>query len=123
MKGLLQEDITKVNALGVTFLREQMSDRDKNDFRVETVLAMLDRYGITEGELENGNLSLLKILPSQLSDEKRLASKLMADNKKLLAVVNYFKSETCRRVFISEYFGFFDENPCGNCDVCNSSSI
>ena len=117
---LLQEDITKVNALGVTFLREQMSDRDKNDFRVETVLAMLDRYGITEGELENGNLSLLKILPSQLSDEERLASKLMSDNKKLLAVVNYFKSETCRRVFISEYFGFFDENPCGNCDVCDS---
>jgi len=97
-----------------------MSDRDKHDFRVETVLAMLDRYGITEGSIESGNLTLLEYLPSELSDEQRLEEKLMTDNKKLLAVVNYFKSETCRRVFISEYFGFFDQDPCGNCDVCDN---
>ncbi|MCW8848757.1 MAG: ATP-dependent DNA helicase [Melioribacteraceae bacterium] len=116
---LLREDISKVNALGVVFLREQMSDRDKNDFRVETVLSMLDRYGVTEGALENGNLTLLNELPLELSDEKRLSDKLMNDNKKLLSVVNYFKTESCRRIYISEYFGFFDEKPCGNCDVCN----
>lgn len=116
---LLREDVSKVNALGADYLREQMSDRDKHDFRVETVLAMLDRYGITEGELEKGNLKLFGELPEQLSDEERLAAKLMSDNKKLLAVVNYFKAENCRRVFISEYFGFFDQKPCGNCDVCN----
>ena len=117
---LIREDISKVNALGTDYLREQMSGRDKNDFRVETVLAMLDRYGTTEGELEKGNLTLISELPEQLTDSKRLEDKLKSDNTKLLAVVNYFKSETCRRVFISEYFGFFDEKPCGNCDVCNS---
>jgi ATP-dependent DNA helicase RecQ len=117
---LIREDQPKVNALGVAYLREQMSDRDRNDFRVETVLAMLDRYGVTEGTLEKRTLALQKELPRELSDEERLSSKLMEDNKKLLSVVNYFKTESCRRIFVSEYFGFFDQNPCGNCDICNS---
>ena len=118
--SLIREDIAKVNALGANYLRVQMSDRDKNDFRVETVLSMLDRYGVTEGTLEQRNLVLVKELPNQLSDATRLSDKLMDDNKKLLSVVNYFKTETCRRIYISEYFGFFDEEPCGNCDVCNN---
>ncbi|MCB9206489.1 MAG: ATP-dependent DNA helicase RecQ [Ignavibacteriales bacterium] len=115
---LISEDISKSNSLGIDHLREQMSFKDKNDFRVETVLAMLDRYGVTEGSLENKNLIIQSDLPEELSDENRLKEKLMNDNKKLLAVVNYFKTENCRRVYISEYFGFFDEQPCGNCDNC-----
>jgi len=117
--NLIKENSAKVNALGIDYLREQMSDRDKNDFRVETVLAMLDRYGVTEGSLENGSLSLLTELPDQLTDEKRLEAKLLSDNKKLLSLVNYFKSENCRRIFISEYFGFYNQQPCNNCDICN----
>ncbi|MEE9431956.1 MAG: RecQ family ATP-dependent DNA helicase [Melioribacteraceae bacterium] len=117
---LIREDTNKVNSLGIEYLREQMSDRDRNDFRVETVLAMLDRYGVTEGSLEKGNLVLLKELPDELVDDKRLESKLMNDNKKLLSVVNYFKTESCRRVYISNYFGFDDQPACGNCDCCNT---
>lgn len=49
-----------------------MSDRDKNDFRVETVLAMLDRYGVTEGSLENSNLSLQTDLPEELCNDESL---------------------------------------------------
>ncbi len=118
--NLIREDISRVNALGPNFLREQMSDRDRNDFRIETVLAMLDRYGVTDGSLENRNLILQAEMPNELCDEEKLNAKLMNDNKKLLAVVNYFRAETCKRVYISEYFGFFDEQPCGNCNVCNS---
>jgi len=115
---LIREDIVKVNSLGIEYLRKQMSDRDRNDFRVETVLAMLDRYGVIEGTLEKGNLVLLNNLPEKLTNEKRLKSKLMENNKKLLSVVNYFKTKSCRRVYISEYFGFPNQLPCGNCDTC-----
>ena len=95
-----------------------MSFRDRNDFRVETVLSMLDRYGITEGEIENKNLKLVNELPEPLTDDAHLSDKLMNDNKQLLSVVNYFKSESCRRTFISDYFGFPGEQDCHNCDVC-----
>ncbi len=115
---LLKTDLGTVNAMGADYLREQMSFRDRNDFRVETVLAMFDRYGVIEGSIENKNIIIAGELPEELKSDSRLKEKLMNDNKKLLSVVNYFKSESCRRVFISDYFGFPGEKPCGNCDAC-----
>ncbi len=117
--NILQKDIDKVNSMRVDYLREEMSFKDKNDFRVETVLSLLDRYGVTEGSAENGRLRLAEPLHSNLKNEKRLEDKLMNDNKKLLAMVNYFKEEKCRRVNISDYFGFPGEEICGNCDCCS----
>ena len=119
MFDLLRNNIERVNAEGVDYLREQMSFKDKNDFRVETVLGMLDRYGVTEGSIESKDLKITGELPHELQDEKYLKEKMTSDNKKLLSVVNYFKSIECRRTFISDYFGFPGEKPCGNCDVCN----
>ncbi len=116
---ILKRDIHVVNSDGLDFLREQMHFKNRNDFRIETALAMLDRYGVTEGTVENHNLKITDELPAQLEDEERLKEKLMSDNKKLLSVVNYFRSENCRRVFISDYFGFMDEKNCGNCDNCS----
>ena len=120
--NILRKDLDKVNGMGIEYLREAMSFKDKNDFRVETVLSMLDRYGVTEGSIENKNLRLVTELHPNLTDDKQLKDKLMSDNKKLLAMVNYFKEENCRRVFISNYFGFPGEKPCGNCDCCDRRS-
>jgi len=119
MYDLLRSNLEAANSMGADYLREQMSYKNKSDFRVETVLAMLDRYGVTEGTIENKNLTIVDELPHELQDENYLKEKLLNDNKKLLSVMNYFKSETCRRVFISDYFGFPGLPPCGNCDVCN----
>jgi ATP-dependent DNA helicase RecQ len=115
---ILKTDLGTVNAMGADYLREQMSFKDRNDFRVETVLAMLDRYGVIEGNIENKDLTVVAELPDELKNDTRLKEKLLNDNKKLLSVVNYFKSVSCRRVFISDYFGFPGEKPCGNCDAC-----
>ena len=114
----LKREIGIINSSGVDYVREQISFKNKNDFRVETALAMLDRYGVTEGELEKQNLQIVNELPDILQDEEHLKEKLLNDNKKLLSVVNYFRGEKCRRVFISDYFGFPGEKPCGNCDNC-----
>ncbi len=116
---LLKNKLEAVNAIGADFLREQISFKDKSDFRVETVLAMLDRYGVIEGSVENKNLAIISELPDELQNENKLKEKLMNDNKKLLSVVNYYKSEACRRIYISDYFGFRNENNCGNCDTCD----
>ncbi len=118
--NLLRRDSDKVNSSGVDFIREEMSFKDRSDFRVETVLSMLDRYGVTEGSVENSNIKMVSELHPNLENSERLENKLMSDNKKLLAMVNYFKEENCRRVFISDYFGFPGEKPCGNCDCCNN---
>jgi ATP-dependent DNA helicase RecQ len=119
--GLLSGHLEKANAMGVEYLIEEMSFKNKSDFRVETALGMLDRYGVTSGSLEKRDLQIVAALPHELEDDSHLKMKLMNDNKKLLSVVNYFRTETCRRTFISDYFGFPGEPPCGNCDICSVS--
>ncbi|MBI9072189.1 MAG: ATP-dependent DNA helicase RecQ [Melioribacteraceae bacterium] len=116
---LLKNRTTEANSMKNEYLREQLSYKNRNDFRLETALGMLDRYGVTEGSIEYGDLKIIKKLPEQLEDEELLQEKLTSDNKKLLSVVQYFRTEKCRRVNISEYFGFHDEEACGNCDICN----
>jgi ATP-dependent DNA helicase RecQ len=117
---LLKRDIHAVNSLdGIEHIREQMNFKNRKDFRIETAIGMLDRYSVIEGSLENRNIKITNELPDELLDEEYLNEKLLSDNKKLLSVVNYFRGEKCRRVFISEYFGFKDEPACNNCDNCS----
>ncbi|MEO6046458.1 MAG: RecQ family zinc-binding domain-containing protein [Candidatus Kapaibacterium sp.] len=107
--------------MGADFLREEMTFKNRRDFRVEMALGMLDRYGVTAGELENRNLRVLADLPDELLDDEALEAKRLNDNRKLLSLVQYFRGEECRRLFINEYFGFHDEPPCGNCDRCSEA--
>ncbi|MDP2037071.1 MAG: ATP-dependent DNA helicase RecQ, partial [Ignavibacteria bacterium] len=66
MYDLIKSQPQVVNAEGLDFLREQMSWKDRSDFRVETVLAMLDRYGVTEGTIEAKDLQIVGELPHEL---------------------------------------------------------
>jgi ATP-dependent DNA helicase RecQ len=120
---LLRREISAANSMGTEFLREQMNFKNRNDFRIETALGIFDRYGVTEGSIENKNLKVSGEFPPILEDDEKLHAKLINDNKKLLSMVNYFKTDECRRVYISEYFGFYDEKPCGNCDNCIKNPV
>ena len=119
---ILRRELSVVNSVGIDFLREQMNFKNRNDFRIETALGIFDRYGVTEGSIDNKDLKITGDFPVELENEEKLKKKLMNDHKKLLSMVNYFKTEECRRVYISEYFGFHDEKPCGNCDNCMKNS-
>lgn len=120
--NLLKRDTNAVNSMGIEYLIEQMSFKNKNDFRVETALGMLDRYGVTEGSIDKQDLQVIAPLPHQLEDDDYLKEKLLSDNKKLLSIVNYYNSKDCRRSFISGYFGFPTNAKCGHCDVCDENS-
>ncbi|MEI7811924.1 MAG: ATP-dependent DNA helicase RecQ [Ignavibacteria bacterium] len=119
---MLRMNPVAVNSMGTDYLREELHYKNKRDFRVETALSMLDRYGVTQGSVEEHSLTVTDELPDELTDEEYLKEKLMNDNKKLLSVVQYFRTDECRRVNISDYFGFMDEKPCGNCDICGNQS-
>ncbi len=116
--ALLYENEGMANSMGLDYLREQLNFKNRHDFRLETALNMLDRYGVTEGSVEQKNFQFLDEVPDILLDEDHFQEKLLNDQKKLLSMVQYFRAETCRRVFISTYFGFPNEKPCGNCDGC-----
>ena len=114
--SLLETDLDAVNGHGIDYLREQLVFKNRTDFRVETALSMLERYGAIEGDPNQSNLKALTELPAPLADKEARAGKLLTDQKRLLSVVQYFRNEACRRVFISDYFGFPGAEDCGNCD-------
>jgi ATP-dependent DNA helicase RecQ len=100
----LTHSTEQIRAFGLEWLRERLCDRQRHDRRVETVLSLLQRYGIIEDENELDNLQVLGPLPESLADEEARSAKLLRDQKKLYALVQYIQSDD-RRQFIREYFG------------------
>ncbi len=100
---LLLHDVDSVRAFGMEWLRERLCDRQKRDRRLETVLAMLQRYGVIQDENDLSNVEIDGPLPTTLADSQHRAAKLLRDQKKLYALVEYSKAEDPRE-FIHNYF-------------------
>ncbi len=100
----LTHSTEQIRAFGIDWLRERLCDRQRHDRRVETVLALLQRHGVIEDEIDLTNLEVLGTLPEPLLDQSARAAKLLRDQKKLYALVQYVQSDD-RRQFIRDYFG------------------
>jgi len=101
----LWNDQEQIRVFGIEWLRERLCDRQRHDRRVETALAMLQRYAIIEDEIDLSEVSVSGPLPKPLRDEGRIAAKLLRDQKKLYALVEYVQAEGDRIGFIHRYFG------------------
>ena len=73
--------------------------------RLETALAMLDRWEIITGSLNPLKIETIVELPERFKDADLSDAKLQRDQRKLLAMVQYAKHEGDRKQFINEYFG------------------
>ncbi len=101
----LEHELEQVNAFGIDWLRERLHHRNKHDRRLESALAMLERYGVIEGSLAPLQVEVVSELPASLRDQERLDDKLQRDQQKLYSLVQYAKHEGDRKEFIHEYFG------------------
>lgn len=113
---LLLSELDRVNAEGMDYFKEQLTYKNRRDFRAETVLSMFDRYGVTEGQIEKKNLRLVGDLPEDLSNQEHLDQKLENEQNKLYQMVLYTKLKGCRKAFIHEYFGLEHKERCMACD-------
>ncbi len=103
--GLLKHNIEEITAFGLEWMREKLNFKDKRDHRLDTALAMLDRFGIIEGSLKPFRLRVVDELPEQFKDQTLLDEKLRRDQQKLFSVVQYAKCEDSeRKTFINDYF-------------------
>lgn len=105
----LEHDLERVNAFGVEWFNEQLLGRQaRHDRRLESVLLMLERYGTisrrTERAGDRRHIRLLGELPPALADDEGRAAKLLRDQQKLLAMVEYARCEGDRRQFLKNYF-------------------
>ena len=101
----LTHEMEQIQAFGLEWLRERLHHKHKRDRRLETSLAMLDRYGVIEGSWEPWRVEVIDRMPEALIDEERLAEKLQRDQRKLYTLVEYVRCEDDRKAFIHAYFG------------------
>jgi ATP-dependent DNA helicase RecQ len=106
----LQHDMEQIAMLGMEWLSERLHHK-QHDHRLETALAMLERYGVIEGDLSSMAIRVVGSLPDELRDASRLDDKLKRDQQKLYTLVRYVKHEGDRKAFIHEYFGLPYSSP------------
>ena len=102
----LTTDLDRVRAFGMDWLRLQLCGKNKQDRRLETALGMLERHGLIDQWDDLSVVSLLdNLLPPSLSDSNQLGAKLLNDQKKLYAMVQYVQTTKDRQSFLRHYFG------------------
>ncbi|MGR3319253.1 MAG: RecQ family ATP-dependent DNA helicase, partial [Candidatus Anammoxibacter sp.] len=101
----LEENMEKISAYGLDWLKENIYFKNRHDFRLETALNMFDRFGIIERGSDPSNIKIIASIHPQLLDQGYLDSKLKRDLQKLHTLVQYAKLESDRKAFIHEYFG------------------
>ncbi len=101
----LTHNLEQIQAFGIDWLREKLHFKNTHDHRLDTVLAMLDRYGVLEGEAFPQGTTQVGALPAPLVNQSQLDEKRLRDQKKLLTLVEYAKWEGDRKQFIHDYFG------------------
>ena len=116
---LIKSKEREIHSFGRRYVEEQLFYKNRFDFRLDTAINIFNRNHITSGTLMEKNIRVIQeAIPEFLLDITAYEDKLKSDQKKLLAIVQYFRSESCRRNEIESYFGFDEEPDCGNCDHC-----
>lgn len=95
----------ELRSFGMEWLHEKMHRRGRQDPRLDTALAMLDRHQVVSGDRDPWTIEVIGRLPERLSDPDQLDTKLKRDQQKLLTLVHYARHEGDRKAFIHEYFG------------------
>lgn len=109
--GLLETESERIHAQGLDWLRTTLHGKQgKHDRRLDTALAMLERYGslASDSDWREGDhpkLTIIEDLAPELLDEDRLSKKLHRDQQKLYALVQYVNHAGDRQSFLNEYFG------------------
>ncbi len=120
---MIADDPERFRQQGFDYLREQISFKNKKDFRVESAVNILERWGCLVKSEDFSYWTLSQDPTDEMFKEEKGDLQMKAQNMKLLELLRYAKNtEDCRMVTIYKYFGHQGED-CGRCDVCRSQKI
>ncbi len=106
---------------GIDFLRAQMNFYNKRDFRVETAVNVLERWGCLKPAESRIGYNVTSEPTEEQLDRAAVVARLKTQNSKLLEMVRLAQmTEGCRLNSVYEYFGHnvADGKTCGKCDLC-----
>ena len=120
---LLKNKEKEIHSFGREYVEDQLFYKNRFDFRLDTALNAFERNHVITGNLREKNIKVIvDQIPAHLLNKNEYKEKLINDQKKLLGIVQYFRSDQCRRKEIESYFGFDDEPDCLICDNCDSQT-
>ncbi len=100
---LMRHEAESIRAFGVEWLHQKLCDRQRHDRRLDTVLAMFQRFGLIDDERDLSSLNITEPLPATLANAEDRQAKLLRDQRKLYAMVEYVQAED-RQAFLRQYF-------------------
>lgn len=101
---LIEDNKDKVHADGYDFLRGQMLFYHSRDFRVETVIKLLDRWGVLENFHNYREWKLVDSIPDHLLCEDSYKNHLQSQQQKLYEMVELTREGVAIKPRILEYF-------------------
>lgn len=120
--NLIDRNLIRAQQEGFDYLRSQMNFYNRRDFRVETAVNLLERWGSIEGR-QPREWKPIASPPEEYLDLKLFETRMKAARRKLYEMVNFAKMDSgCRMVEIARYFGFGDAEKCGRCDLCRKEA-
>ncbi|MBX9769426.1 MAG: RecQ family ATP-dependent DNA helicase [Bdellovibrionales bacterium] len=127
----IEKEPLRVKTEGLDFLRAQLNFYNRRDYRLETSLNLLERWGSIQWNRETRGLDVTAVeAPSgEWIAENHTQARLKSDQSALLQMVQYAEMATgCRMLRILEYFGsgFVSKETevsaqCGLCDLCQAA--
>ncbi len=116
---LIERNELRARQEGYDFLRSQMNFFNRRDFRVETSVALLERWGVLEG-LRPRDWRIVGEIPREYLDETRDREARARRERKLLQLESYMADSPgeCRWLSVAREFGESRREACGVCDAC-----
>jgi ATP-dependent DNA helicase RecQ len=121
--NLIERNLSRAKQEGFDFLRTQMNFYNRRDFRVETSVNLLERWGAIEGR-QPREWQPLENPPEEYLDQKLYEARMKAQRQKLYQMVEFAKltttdaADSCRMKQVARYFSFIDPVACMVCDLC-----
>ena len=101
---LLTSHNDECRGFGLQWMNQRLQRVSKHDHRLDTVIAMLDRYGVIAGHQPPRCFDVLGPLPDRFGDDEVLDQKRVSDQKRLYAMVQLAGYEGDRKEFLRGYF-------------------
>lgn len=101
---LLREHNEQCRAFGLQWMNERLQRLSRHDHRLDTVIAMFDRFDVVASKSPPGCFEVVGDLPPRFRDDQVLDQKRTADQKRLYAMVQLAAEPEDRKRFLSDYF-------------------
>ena len=148
--NLLKRNLARVQAEGLDYLRAELNFYNSRDYRLETALNMLERWGSIEmdegGRQKRGpkndklehdeahdrhaatgrsglGVRVVGELPEVAFDHAAFKTRLEKAQRRLHRMSEWTHVESCRALAIYEYFDYTEAKPCGICDNCAKNLV